>query len=217
MNFSVTLHRSRATDRSEGARDHRSGESLFFRRRLAGGFWRGERHGRGTRAHSAAYYRCFLSIRELQIPTVAAVNGPAVGAGLNLALACDMRLASPAARFGATFTRIGLHPGGGCTAFLVAAFGRQRATHVLLTGANLSAEEALGYGLVLQMSEDPLADALALAEELGALEPWLVSAVLRSVDVAATSPFEVALEVESWAQAESTHSPRFREWIAEFA
>src|SRR5262249_33605983 len=60
-----------------------------------------------------AYYRTFLDVRALDVPTVAAVNGPAIGAGLNLALCCDLRVAAESARFGATFVRLGIHPGGG--------------------------------------------------------------------------------------------------------
>ena len=80
------------------------------------------------------YYQCFLPILDLQIPTIAAVQGPAIGAGLNLALCCDLRLAGPNALFGATFSQIGLHPGGGCTFFLTRCMGAQRALRVLLQG-----------------------------------------------------------------------------------
>src|SRR5690242_12438949 len=68
-----------------------------------------------------AVYASFLVLKSLDIPTIAAVQGPAVGAGLNLAMACDIRIAGPDAKFAATFSRIGLHPGGGCTWFLVQA------------------------------------------------------------------------------------------------
>ena len=74
-----------------------------------------------------AIYDSFLRFRRLEIPTIAAVNGHAVGAGVNLAMACDLRIAGPGARFGVTFTKLGLHPGGGCTYFLTQALGRQRA------------------------------------------------------------------------------------------
>ncbi|MBB4910891.1 enoyl-CoA hydratase-related protein [Actinophytocola algeriensis] len=96
-----------------------------------------------------ATYDSFLRVRRLPIPTIAAVQGAAVGAGANLALCCDLRIAGPRARFGITFTRLGLHPGGGCTAFLVDALGPQRALAVLLDGATLSAAEAEAAGLVL--------------------------------------------------------------------
>jgi enoyl-CoA hydratase len=162
------------------------------------------------------YYDSFLQIRALAIPTFAAVDGAAIGAGLNLALSCDVRVASPRAQFGATFTRIGLHPGGGCTAFLVEALGRQRAVRILLGGETLDGQQAFDAGLVAALDEDPRAAAIALAERAAALEPWLAQSILRCVDIAATSGFDAALEFEAWAQAESTHSPRFRGHVSRF-
>lgn len=76
------------------------------------------------RAGLHAIYDSFLRVRRLAIPTIAAVQGAAVGAGVNLAMCCDVRIAGPHARFGVTFTKLGLHPGGGCTWFLVQALGR---------------------------------------------------------------------------------------------
>ena len=169
-----------------------------------------------TRAALRAYYECFLRIRALPFPTFAAVNGPAIGAGLNLALSCDLRLASPAARFGATFTRIGLHPGGGCSHFLVEAIGRQRALRLLLEGGVMDGEEAVRTGLAASLEDDPLAAAVALAEQAASLEPELARDVVQSVGIAARDGFDATLEFESWAQAESTHNPRFREFVAGF-
>lgn len=162
------------------------------------------------------YYECFLRIRALPFPTFAAVDGPAIGAGLNLALACDIRIASPRASFGATFTRIGLHPGGGCSYFLVQAIGKQRALALLLDGGTLTGEEAFAAGLAAALEDDPLAAALKLAERAASLEPWLARSVIRSVELASDSGFAAVLDFESWAQAESTHNPRFREFVARF-
>jgi enoyl-CoA hydratase len=162
------------------------------------------------------YYRCFLAIKALPFPTFAAVNGAAIGAGLNLALSCDIRLAGPRAKFGATFTKIGLHPGGGCTAFLVEAVGRQNALRILLEGATLDTRQAVEQGLALTAADDAYAAALEMAQQAAQLEPWLARAVRKSVDIAERSTFEAVVEFESWAQAESTHNPRFREFIAQF-
>jgi enoyl-CoA hydratase len=162
------------------------------------------------------YYDSFLQIRALAIPTFAAVDGAAIGAGLNLALSCDVRVASPRAQFGATFTRIGLHPGGGCTAFLVEALGRQRAVRILLGGETLDGQQAFDAGLVAALDDDPRAAAIALAARAAELEPWLAQSILRCVDIAATAGFDAALELEAWAQAESTHSPRFRDHVSRF-
>jgi enoyl-CoA hydratase len=154
-----------------------------------------------------ATYDSFLRVRRLPIPTIAAVQGAAVGAGANLALCCDLRIAGPRARFGFTFTRLGLHPGGGCTHFLVEALGAQRAMAVLLDGATLGAEQAAAAGLVLEVAEDPLGAALATATRYAALDPGLVADVKRTVAIAAHDGFDAVLDFEAWAQASSAAKP----------
>jgi enoyl-CoA hydratase len=154
-----------------------------------------------------ATYDSFLRVRRLPIPTIAAVQGPAVGAGVNLALACDVRIAGPRARFGVTFSRLGLHPGGGCTHFLVRTLGPQRALAILLDGATLDAEEAHRAGLVLKIAEDPLAEALETATRWAALDPGLAADMKRAVTMAADGDFDDVLEFESWAQASSATNP----------
>ncbi len=96
----------------------------------------------------AAIYSGFVRILRCRLPTVAAVNGPAVGAGLNLALACDVRIASAAARFDTRFLGIRLHPGGGHTWMLTRAVGPATATRLLLFGAVVDGWEAERLGLV---------------------------------------------------------------------
>src|SRR4051794_22052296 len=93
-------------------------------------------------------YAGFLAVAEHPLPTVAAVNGAAVGAGLNLALACDIRLAGPRARFDARFLPLGLHPGGGYTWMAQRVLGYQRAAAMTLFGEVVDAEEAARIGLV---------------------------------------------------------------------
>ncbi|MFC4857754.1 enoyl-CoA hydratase-related protein [Actinophytocola glycyrrhizae] len=161
-----------------------------------------------------ATYDSFLRVRRLPIPTIAAVHGPAVGAGANLALCCDLRIAGPRARFGITFTRLGLHPGGGCTHFLVEALGPQRALAVLLDGATLDAEEARSAGLVLDVVTDPLDVALATAKRYAALDPGLVADVKRTVAIAAAGAFDAVLDFEAWAQASAAAKPVVRAAIA---
>ena len=163
------------------------------------------------------YYQAFFSILELPQPTIAAVNGPAVGAGLNLALCCDVRIAGPAATFAPTFTRIGLHPGGGCTWFLVRALGASRALRTLLLGDTLDAAQAVAWGLAEEGGEDPLAAALELAGRFAAVDPQLARHVKRSVGIAvATDDLAAVVEYESWAQAASASSPQLQEWVARF-
>jgi enoyl-CoA hydratase len=162
------------------------------------------------RAALRRYYECFLRIRALPFPTFAAVDGAAIGAGLNLALSCDVRVASPRAKFGATFTRIGLHPGGGCSYFLVQALGRERALRLLLEGGILDGEAAFAAALISALDDDPFTAALELAKQAAALEPWLARAVVEAVELASTATFDAVLEFESWAQAESTRSDATR-------
>ncbi len=110
-------------------------------------------------------YAGFLRVLDSPLPTVAAVNGPAVGAGCNLALACDVRIAGASARFDARFLRIGIHPGGGHTWLLNRAVGPQTAAAMDLFGARLDGARAAAVGLAWECVPDAdlLAHAVALA------------------------------------------------------
>lgn len=119
------------------------------------------------------FYRSWLSIRELEVPTIAAVNGPAVGAGLCLALACDLRYAVAGARLSAPFTRLGMHPGMGATFLLPEVVGPAAARDLLLTGRAVEAEEALGLRLVSRVfaADTFAADVLDAARRVAATAP----------------------------------------------
>lgn len=170
-----------------------------------------------TQASLHDFYQSFLLVRELGFPTVAAVNGPAVGAGLNLALSCDLRIAGPNATFGATFAQIGLHPGGGCTWFLVRAIGASKALRTLLLGDTIDAEQAVAWGLADGPEDDCVATAIDLAGRFAALDPQLACHIKRSVGLAvSTNDLDAVLEYESWAQAASTTSPVLRAWVERF-
>lgn len=164
------------------------------------------------------YYRAFLAIRELPFPTIAAVNGAAVGAGLNLAMACDVRIAGPHAKFGATFAKIGLHPGGGCTWFLVRAMGPSRALTTLLLGDLLDADRAVALGLAEGPEEDCVAVATDLARRFAEVDPLLARHIKKAVGIAvSTDDVGAVLEYESWAQAASASSEQLQDWVAKFA
>ncbi|WP_255953465.1 enoyl-CoA hydratase [Streptomyces odontomachi] len=169
-----------------------------------------------TRTHLHQVYDSFLRLRSLAIPTVAAVQGPAVGAGLNLAMACDVRLAGPRASFAATFSRIGLHPGGGCTWFLVDGLGPQKALALLLDGGSLTGEDAVREGLALRLVDDPVAAAGELAGRWAALDPALARDIKSAVGVARSGDFDATLEFESWAQASSATGPAIQKAVARF-
>src|SRR6476469_10234112 len=100
------------------------------------------------RTRMMAFYRAWLSIRRLEVPTIAAVNGPAIGAGLCLALACDLRYAASGARLGVPFVKLGMHAGMAATYLLPNVVGPAHARDLLLTGRTVEADEALGLGLV---------------------------------------------------------------------
>ena len=98
------------------------------------------------------FYRAWLSIRDLEVPTIAAINGPAVGAGLCLALACDLRYAATSARMSVPFVKLGMHAGMAATYTLPNVVGEAHARDLLLTGRMVGAEEALRIGLVSEVA-----------------------------------------------------------------
>lgn len=125
------------------------------------------------RTRMLAFYRDWLRIRDLEIPTIAAVNGPAVGAGLCLALACDIRYGAAGARVSAPFVRLGLHPGMAATHLLPDAVGAAAARELLLTGRTIDADEGLRLGLFSQVFPDDTftADVAAIATGIAATAP----------------------------------------------
>src|SRR5262245_13127235 len=120
-----------------------------------------------------SFYRLFLSVRDLPCPTIAAIQGSAVGAGLCVALACDVRIASATARLGLNFTALGLHPGMGATWTLPRLVGPARAAELLYSARLVSGEEAAAIGLVNRTvaPEEVLPAARALAAEIAAAGP----------------------------------------------
>lgn len=163
------------------------------------------------------YYAGFLGVHALPFPTIAAVQGPAVGAGLNLALACDLRIAGSDATFGATFAKIGLHPGGGATWFLTQALGAGRALRTLLLGDSFDAAQAVAWGLAEGPEPEPVAAALALAARFATVDPALARHIKRSVGLAReTGDRDAVLEYEAWAQAASASSPTLQAWVDRF-
>lgn len=161
-------------------------------------------------------YDAFLPIRDLSIPTIAAVHGPAVGAGLNIALACDVIIAGPEAGFGPTFSTIGLHPGGGCTWMLTQRIGSANATAALLSGAVIGADEALRLGLAQELVNDPQARSAELAALYATRSPRLMADIKATGRIAATSDLPTTLTAESWAQAASLASEEFAAFAARF-
>jgi enoyl-CoA hydratase len=106
------------------------------------------------RGRITTIYDGFLRVLHSPLPTVAAVNGPAVGAGMNLALACDVRIASTSARFDPRFVKIGLHPGGGHTWMLERIVGPQTAAAMVLFGEAVDGARAAALGLAWSCTDD---------------------------------------------------------------
>jgi enoyl-CoA hydratase/carnithine racemase len=125
------------------------------------------------RTRMIAFYRAWLGIRRLEVPTIAAVNGPAVGAGLCLALACDLRYAAAGASLSAPFVRLGMNPGMAATYLLPDVVGEANARELLLTGRRVGAEEALRLGLVSRVfaDEDFAGEIDTIAEGIAATAP----------------------------------------------
>lgn len=168
------------------------------------------------REHLMGVYASFLGIRKLTIPTIAAVHGPAVGAGLNIALACDVIIAGPRAGFGPTFSRIGLHPGGGCTWLLTQRIGTANTAAALYAGDIIGAEAGLRLGIAQEIADDAAARAQELALVYAGRNPKLMADIKKSVQIASANDLTTSLDFESWAQAESLQSAEFAEFAAQF-
>lgn len=115
-----------------------------------------------VRQRMLRFYQLYLSVLDVPVPTVALVHGSAIGAGLCLALACDLRVGTRSARLGANFLRVGLHPGMGATLLLPHVAGPARAARLLSTAEVVSGETALAWGLLGEIVDD---DALPEAGE----------------------------------------------------
>lgn len=177
--------------------------------------------GAAAREGLERIYAGFMAVGRCSLPTIAAVNGPAVGAGMNLALAADVRIAGPAAVFDPRFQKLGIHPGGGATWMLQRAVGPQVARAALLFGMRFEAEAAVRHGLALQVAEDPLAAAMDLAAGPAAAPRDVVLATKASMRATAIPGFldiehhEAAKNIELGPQAASIESPEFRARLAE--
>lgn len=172
----------------------------------------GEAKAEGLRA----IYAGFLAVAECSLPTIAAVGGAAVGAGLNLALAADVRLAGPHAKFIARFLELGLHPGGGMTWMAQRLLGPQQAAAMTLFGEVLDADAAVRAGLALRKVDgDLLEAALELAAAAAAAPRDLVLATKRTLrHTAGLTRHSDAVDAELTPQVASLGSAGFAERLA---
>lgn len=169
------------------------------------------------RSTFTAIYEGFLRIARSPLPTVAAVNGAAVGAGMNMALACDVRIAARRARFDTRFLEIGLHPGGGHTWMLQRLVGSQTASAAVLFGEVIHAEEAERVGLVHRCVDDAdLADAVQQFAAKAATFPRELSITVKRTmqEIGGVTDHLAAVERELEPQLWSTRQPWFAERLA---
>ena len=164
------------------------------------------------------YAPLVLAMTRLEKPLVAAINGPAAGAGLSLALACDLRLAAPEASFICAFGRIGLVPDSGLTWLLPRLIGSARAAEMVLTTDPVDAETAARIGLVNRIipAERLMAAAQELAARLAAGAPIAQALAKRALGAAHTLDLEAAMELEAQLQTAAGRSADFAEGIAAF-
>lgn len=153
-----------------------------------------------------------LTMRSLHIPIVAAVNGVAAGAGVSLALACDLRIAATSARFVLSFAKIGLMPDAGLTWLLPRIVGLGRANEMAMLGGRLSAADAYDWGLVNKLSEDgeALTDAIAIAQRFAELSSS-VTTIKQAHHRALESDFASQLTYEAETQGWLQQQPDFAE------
>jgi enoyl-CoA hydratase/carnithine racemase len=168
------------------------------------------------RTRMMRFYRDWLSVRDLEIPTVAAVNGAAVGAGLCLALACDLRYAAPQARLGAPFTSLGMHPGMAATWLLPEVVGPSTARELLLTGRMVQGDEAREIGLVNRVlpAEGFLDAALDIAGKIAAAAPVPTRYTTTALRGGGHASLEAAVQWEALAQPITLATADLQEGLA---
>ena len=161
------------------------------------------------------FYRSWLRPRQLPFPVLAAVNGPAVGAGVCLALACDLRFAASAARFSTPFVYLGTHGGMGATWLIPEAIGLSRAREMLFTGREVHAPEAMVWGLVTDVADDVLHLALTVAARLAEAGPIATRLTKTGLEQSAAG-LEASLQWEALAQPVSMTTADLHEGVAAF-
>jgi enoyl-CoA hydratase len=173
--------------------------------------------GGNNREAPKVFYKKFLTLRQLEIPTIAAINGPAVGAGFCVALACDMRVAAVNARMGLTFVRLGIHPGMAGTYTTPRIVGMAKACEVIFTGKLYTGEEAFAMGLVNRVvpQEKVMDEAMSLAREIATnCAPIAVRLAKRALYKNDADLLDAAIEVESEHQAYTWTTEDAKEGIA---
>lgn len=171
-----------------------------------------------VRRGAEALHQAIIDLRRIPYPVVAAINGPAAGAGFSLALACDMRISSSAAFFAPAYGRIGASPDGGMTYFLPRVVGPSKALELLLEDPNLSAADAKELGLVREVVEpdELMASAQALAGELAKKAPHYVRMAKLLCGVSIENSINDHLQLERHGIADSMATEDLRNGVETF-
>jgi enoyl-CoA hydratase len=159
------------------------------------------------------FYRAWLALRALDVPSVAAVNGPAVGAGAALALSCDIRYAGTAASLSVPFAQLGMHAGMATTYTLTEVAGVGVARDLLLTGRTVRAEEMLRLGLCSEVFDDVVAGALERAAQVAAGAPVATRLHKEALRDGGPASLERALAWEAVAQPVTMTTEDLREGL----
>jgi len=176
-------------------------------------------HGPGMERILKEHYNPLITqIRSLQKPVVAAVNGVAAGAGANLALSCDLCIASDSATFIQAFSKIGLVPDSGGSFFLPRLVGWQRAAGLMMLGEKITGAEALQMGLIWKtvVAEQLQEEAMALVKQLAAMPTRALALIKEQLNQSATHNLAQQLALEDQLQQQAAASDDFKEGVTAF-
>ena len=164
--------------------------------------WSQETNPANRLSKALSYATEFIrTLARVSQPTIAAVNGYAIGAGLSFAAACDIRLAAPHAVFSAPFVKLGISGGDlGLSWFLPRIIGLPKATDMILNCREYNAEQALNLGLVTAIEDDVVSAAQAMGEHIGTFEPYAITASKRLLAASLNSSLDAQLNSEATAQ-----------------
>ena len=167
----------------------------------------------------SGFQNMIRTIRELEVPVIAAVNGPAMGAGMDLALACDLRVASMDARFGQVWARLGIIPGTGGAFWTTLLAGAARASQLLLTGEVIDGKTAHEWGLINEVVEGAslIERATELAETIAANPREGIAANKRALNEVIRPLYEAALEHAAEVQPKLFAGDEFRQALEKAA
>ena len=164
----------------------------------------------------AAFNPTARKLQACMLPTIAAVNGVAAGAGASLAMCCDIAIAAPQASFIQAFSKIGLIPDTGGSRLLVERLGLSRALALAMTGEKLGADKAKEWGLIWDVSDDCVATALRLADQLAQMPTKALVATRHLLREAGHRSFDAQLDVERDVQAALGHTHDYMEGVSAF-